>query len=245
MIYDDDDDEDDDDDDDDDESWRWHSYLAPASWPRLTNWALTVSCSAVAWCKHLHFFCLVSTLILSFYPMSTLTLSFAWCQHLHHFLPDVNTHVIFRLNNIQHTNIHHTRHPPHDDNEDDMHPRPLRNRQWKRNKEQQNRNHHNINAHITSNWMLFFCNVYNVIWSVQMSIKTHLPPGTDQHRKLQGDKTPPPVISNVIKDAIFSYASSSTLHPHQWVSGWVVVSTSEASRLASLLSLSPPRPFSG
>ena len=48
-----------------------------------------------------------------------------------------------------------------------------------------------------------------------MSIKTHLPPGTDQHRKLQGDKTPPPVIIIVIKDAIFSYASSSTLHPHQ------------------------------
>ena len=32
----------------------------------------------------------------------------------------------------------------------------------------------------------------------------------------------------------FSYASSSTPHPRQWASGWVVVSTSVASRLASL-----------
>ena len=35
--------------------------------------------------------------------------------------------------------------------------------------------------------------------------------------------------------ALFSYASSSTLHPRQRVSGWVIVSTSVASRLASLL----------
>ena len=36
---------------------------------------------------------------------------------------------------------------------------------------------------------------------------------------------------------IFSYASSSTLHPRQWVSGLVIVSTSVASRLASLFLL--------
>ena len=33
---------------------------------------------------------------------------------------------------------------------------------------------------------------------------------------------------------LFSYVSSSTPHPRQWASGWVVVSTSVASRLASL-----------
>ena len=36
---------------------------------------------------------------------------------------------------------------------------------------------------------------------------------------------------------LFSYASSYTLHTRQRVSGWVVVSTSVASRLASLFSL--------
>ena len=36
---------------------------------------------------------------------------------------------------------------------------------------------------------------------------------------------------------VISYASSSTLHPRQWVSGWVIVSTSVASRLASLIFL--------
>ena len=38
----------------------------------------------------------------------------------------------------------------------------------------------------------------------------------------------------------FSYASSSTLYPCQWVSGWAEFRTSVASRLASLFSLVPP-----
>ena len=51
-----------------------------------------------------------------------------------------------------------------------------------------------------------------------------------------GNPSPPfGNFSLMLPYPFFSYASSSTLHPRRWVSQWVVVSTSVASRLASLL----------